>query len=131
MSEAITKYRAELWSQWKEARALREHSDKADVVAEAHGITDRSIIKWVCEKPFVCLKMDVKSFDEALPVLRDLAKLGYRTNKDEPFQDYHEIQRRTYNLGPIRLMLFLREEGTCRRVQVGVKEEPIYEFVCD
>lgn len=132
MSEALKKYRSDLWSQWKKARELEPHALKAEVVGSAHGAERVTVITWVLEKPFIAIQLYVAKFDDVVPVIRDLAKLGYHTNKESPYEDFHEIERRTYNLGPIRVMAFLRHEGaTCRRVQVGVKEEPVYEFVCD
>lgn len=114
-----------------------------------------SITKWTCDPPFVCMMCDVIRFDDLIPVFRDLATRGWHTDKTEPFSDYHEIDRRTYNLlqpgedmavdtvsgasvrrqyfaHRLRLMVFPRKDGAvCRKVEVGKKEVPVYEFVCE
>ena len=113
------------------------------LVAEAN----LSVIRWLASPPFVCINLyGVKNWKDSVPVLQNLASMGWHTDKDNVYSDYAEIDRRTYNLiGPgesktgevlfrvyrLRLMLFLANEGaTCRKVQVGTKEEPVYEYQC-
>lgn len=135
----------------------------ADVAAVGHAVADVfpalgievSIVRWTGEPPFVFLRLDVASFEELLPIFRDLASRGWHTNKKEPFSDYHELDRRTYNLAQdgetvcidpvtgaktdiqffyarLRLMVFVRKENAkCHKVQTGTKTEPVYEWVCD
>lgn len=129
----------------------------ADLFSEMNIVV--SIVKRTAQKPFINLRpADVDSFKDALPVLRELAKRGWHTHKACPFTDCHELDRREYNLcekgefpeviDPVtgevaqkddwnfqyrlRLMLFLAKDATnCRKVQVGTKQEPVYEFVCE
>ena len=93
---------------------------------------------------------DLKDFRATLPLLNYLARCAEHTEKTRPFQDYHEIKRRAFNLVTteeagknkglasyhslncrLRVMAFLIDEGAnCKRVQTGTKLEPVYEFVC-
>jgi hypothetical protein len=117
-----------------------------DVAQMAHAIADLfpdllpnvALIKWVVDPLFVSLWLHVGKFDEALPVMRDLASRGWHTDKANPYEDYHELDRRTYNLRRsdegacrLRVMVFLKSDAVCKRVQVGTKVEPVYEFVCE
>jgi hypothetical protein len=134
-----------------------------DIARMAHAVADVfpdmgfsvSIAKWHF-KPFVTMMVDVVKFDDLIPVLRDLASRGWHTDKGQPFSDYLELERRTYNLlGPgesaevvdtvsgerkynewyehkLRIMAFPRKDGAlCKRVRVGTKEEPVFKFVCE
>ena len=70
------------------------------------------------------------------PLLSFLANAGYRQSA-EP-KDIPEMQMRMWRCGPISLMFMLgRKPGeasdgkTCRYVEVGTKEVPIYELKCE
>lgn len=117
-----------------------------------------SITQWTAEPPFINLcTHSAAGFGDILPVFRELATRGWHTDKSQPFDDCHELDRRTYHLcesgefpetrdpvtGEIcrpswrnkhrlRLMCFLPSDGAkCHKVQVGTKQEPVYEFVCE
>lgn len=81
----------------------------------------------------VCQKLD-----EVIPLLRELAKEGLHTDKDDTHTDtslFEVFAIREYNLGrQCKLTAFLNTEKSgpgCRMVQTGVKEVPEYEIVCD
>ena len=81
----------------------------------------------------------VKRLDEVNDLFKELAKEGYRTDKEDTFEDLkllETIPMREYNLGPnlsvAAMVLSPREDGpSCRMEQVGVKEVPVYEMKCD
>lgn len=79
----------------------------------------------------VFLFLYVKHWREVVPVLRALADAGFRQSK-EP-EDYFELHARTWTCGDIILRAFLPwdNSGACRRVKVGEKTEPVYEWQCD
>lgn len=141
-----------------------EAIELADLARMAHAVSnvfkDRidiavSVARWIASPPFINMRVNVRSFKDVLPILTHLASRGWHTDKNNPYVDYPEIDRRTFNfvkgtpptiIDPasskvvtehkgdhrLRLMCFIAKEGaTCRKVKVGVKEEPVYEFVCD
>lgn len=151
MLKAIADELARLEAMRAETMKLLTVAEVADEVAKTLPEMDLnvSVTRWQFRPPFINLRSkDVDSFKDVVPVLRELAARGWHTDKDKPFSDYHELGRRTYHLiqkdSPVnrhwdgesdcllRLMVFLKSEGaTCRKVQVGTKEEPVYEFQCD
>jgi hypothetical protein len=160
MSPAITKELERLDKQRVEALALDSVAEIAHAVAAIFPNLkfDVGITRWTADPPFVNLcAHQVAAFNELLPVFRELAQRGWHTDKCQPFDDYHELDRRTYNLcepgefpetkDPVtgalcppfwrskhrlRLMAFLVADGAkCRKVQTGTKQEPVYEFVCE
>lgn len=93
-------------------------------------------------KPKVEIMLTCETLDETVPLFRELAKEGLRTNKTDSHKDHNVfevIAMREYNLGPdvtVIAMLFggKSEDGDgpkCRMEQVGVKEVPVYEMKCD
>ena len=68
---------------------------------------------------------------DMVPVLRFLARAGY-PKRGAPV-DYAEIGRRTWSCdGDIQVLVFIRddENTVCEFVEVGVKEEKVYELQC-
>ena len=73
-----------------------------------------------------------KRLDDVLPVLREIRRRGYKL---EGHDDYASARRRAYNFSSgIKVVVFLpeptKEGDSCQFVQVGVREEPIYEVRC-
>lgn len=68
---------------------------------------------------------------EVVPMLRYLRAHG--APKFERTEDYPEIKRRIWHFGDLKVMVFLPYRGgaKCDFVQVGVREEPVYELRCD
>jgi len=152
-------------AKFDELDALRIKAELlSDVARMAHAVADLfpqfepkvSVTQWACREPFIAIMVYVKSFDELIPLFRDLASRGWHTDKDKPPEDYHEIERRTYALicsgentstiNPatgerthnewyayrLRVMAFPTKDGAiCKRVQVGTKTEPVYEWKCE
>lgn len=92
-------------------------------------------------RPKVEMMMICKTLDETVPLFRELAKDGIRTDKQDTHKDaklFDMVAMREYNLGPdVSLVAMLFEdknefgESRCRMEQVGVKEVPVYEMKCD
>ena len=121
------------------------------VADQAHAIASRfpemnievSVVRWTARDPFVCLRMDIGGFDELLPLFRAMATNGLHTDKEHPYDDCLDVDRRTYNFGDahktfgmdnhrLRVMAFIRKENAkCQKIQVGTKEEPVYKWVCE
>ena len=109
---------------WREAaivaeKAKEEFPDLIGTVSVGIGINQVNGVLLHCH---------IEKINDVVPLLGYLAKKGFR-QKDEP-NDYAEIQRRTWDCGDIKVMGFLRGQS-CRYVEVGKKEEPIYELRCD
>lgn len=66
-----------------------------------------------------------------VPALRWFAQHDYKL-QGKP-QDYPEIRRRSWDLGPIKILGFFRQgEGPgCRYIEVGQVTKPIYKLMCD
>jgi len=67
---------------------------------------------------------------DVIPILRELRKRGYKIKKHD---DYPELHARTYYLGKIIVRVFLagpEANATCKFVQTGTKEVPVYEIKC-
>lgn len=75
------------------------------------------------------LHVDVLDMRDVLPILRDFRKRGY---KIDGHGDYPELKRRTYQLGDIAVLCFLRDDSKsrCQWVKVGEKSEPVYKLMC-
>jgi hypothetical protein len=72
---------------------------------------------------------DLEDFRQAVPVCAEVIRAGYHP---EGFEDYPELRRRAYNYGGIKVLAFLKYEGSkCEFKQVGVEEKPVYELVCN
>lgn len=73
---------------------------------------------------------DVESMRDVLPIIRELRWHGFKVKSHE---DYPEAKRRTYDMGDIKVLVFLPwdEGSTCKYVKVGMKEEPQYKLQCD
>lgn len=92
-------------------------------------------------RPKVEIMLICESLDETVPLFRELAKEGLRTNKKATHKDHNlfdVIAMREYDLGPdVTVIAMLaggsRDDGSprCRMEQVGVKEVPVYEMKCD
>ena len=79
------------------------------------------------------LNIYTKDFSVVLPILRELRRRGYKVKS---FFDYEEMGRRTYDLGDIKVSVFLPTGDTapdakCRMVKVGTKEVDVLKMQCD
>ena len=89
-------------------------------------------------EPKVEITMFCKNLKETVPLFRELAKEGLRTDKENTHEDRNVmkvIPMRIYSLGPdcevVAKVVTSGEPGdACRMEQVGVKEVPIYEMKC-
>ena len=90
----------------------------------------------------VMITVPVKKLDDLIPLFRELAKEGLKTDKSQEPEDtklMDVIGIRKYKLGAgVILTAFLLEgdqkgsgDGNCRMVQTGVKEVPVYGVQCD
>lgn len=75
----------------------------------------------------VLIYADLDRPGEVADLLRWLGQKGYR-QKAKP-DDCPVLQRRTWDLGDVKVLGFFRGE-VCKFVQVGTKEEAIYELRC-
>jgi len=81
----------------------------------------------------VLIHTNVKVWADVKPIHDWLIGQGYElTGKHD---DYPAMGRRLWPYGDLKLMAFINTSENapadqCRCVQVGVKEEPVYEFVC-
>lgn len=77
----------------------------------------------------ICLLDNLK---EVVPLIRELAKLGIRSEKRYEDKEFiGDMAIRKYLVHPeITVMCFLSGKQ-CRRVQIGVQQVPIYETRCD
>jgi hypothetical protein len=97
-------------------------------------ITDRHGSRPIVEIMLICERLD-----DTVPLFRELAKEGLKTDKKDTHKDHQAfeiIAMREYNLGPdlkVIATIFTSKDskGTCRMEQVGVKEVPVYEMKCD
>lgn len=81
----------------------------------------------------ILINVDNPTRDQLVALLRSIGKRKY---KRKEIEDFPELGRRAYIFepGPLRLQLFFhswREGQSCKFVEVGKKEEPVYEFRCD
>lgn len=84
---------------------------------------------------------DVTDLRQVVPLLRELRREGWRVDKHD---DNKDLNGRTYFMksadetprGPLVVRVFFpwdkaaAEKATCKFVQTGVKEEPVYEVIC-
>ena len=80
----------------------------------------------------VILHLNLKSVNDAGPILIELGKRGYN-QKGAP-QNCNHNALMIWDCGIIHIdghLTTTDEPGTCRMVKVGVKEEPVYEMRCD
>lgn len=92
-------------------------------------------------EPKLEIMITVSSLDETIPLFRELAKEGLKTDKAKSHEDHSlfgVFGLREYNLGPnLAVMAVLlgkpaEQDGKCCRVeQVGTREVPVYEVRCD
>lgn len=81
------------------------------------------------------LTVYVKTVESLEPIFWWLRGRGYKPTGDTGKEA--EFPRLTYKFGPITIMAILdtisADDGgpRCRRVQVGVREEPVYEIRCE
>lgn len=85
--------------------------------------------------------MFCKRLEKTVPLFRELAKEGLKTNKTNTHKDINLLKvmpMRVYDLGQdcelIAMIMSSKEDefGTsCRMEQVGTEEIPIYEMKCD
>ena len=85
------------------------------------------------------VSLPIKTIAEVTPWLTFLAKAGYRqTKKAEDITIMEGIGFRHWRCGDISLVVpviskpgDVPEDGTCRYVEVGTKQVPIYELKCE
>ena len=141
MHPAIQKYRATLDEQRKfalnyeqaaidgsEAIKLKPPNPNGDVRQDSIRLTDCGL--------FIALYVD--SFKQAVPVLREMRKRGYKLG---PAYDDFSLRRRWWSLNDgiftltgsiiVDATVGYNDNSTCKRVQTGVKEEPVYEWRCE
>lgn len=123
--------------------ALASIALTAEKVCELHPASRVTVTDYVSQ-PCIGISCDVESLQDAVPILRTLAQLGWHTDKTRPIEDYPEHNLRVFNLVQdgevvsqwdhhrLTLRLWLRSDSTaCKKVQVGVEEKPVYKFVCE
>lgn len=116
-------------------RACQDAIERAGVKASI-GVGNRNQLRPKVEVMLFC-----GTLDETIPLFRELAKEGLKTNKDNTHKDHNlfeVIAMREYDLGPDVCVIAMltgskKEDGAprCRMEQVGVKEVPVYEMKCD
>jgi len=135
MHPAIEKYLAQL-NKWREQTvALDEacrHCEAAIKLKppndDASRIPDRIRVNGMG----IWVELRVESFAQAVPVLRAIRKAGYKMLSNG--QNHFEMRRRYWTFAGkiiVDATLPASDDATCRRVQVGTKEEPVYEWHCD
>ena len=142
-NDPIRKFQAEVQETMEQAERLRpmvkacqEAIDRASAKASIN-ISNRKRFK-----PKVEILLTCESLDETVPLFRELAKEGLRTDKKDSHQDHNFLEvfaMREYNLGPDVTVIAVLINGKnkdgdgpkCRMEQVGVKEVPVYEMKCD
>ena len=142
-NDPIRKFQAEVQEATNRAERLRpivkacqEAIERAEAKASIN-VRGRSQLRPKVEIMLLC-----KTLDETVPLFRELAKEGLRTDKTNSHKDHNlleAIAMREYNLGPdvVVIAMLLSDKGKegdgpkCRMEQVGVKEVPVYEMKCD
>ena len=80
------------------------------------------------------LSCNVDDFKEVVPVLRNLRSRGYRCRniQDNPASKSREWHLSLHKEGvtAVSVEAVLKTGATCNFVQVGVKEEPVFELRC-
>lgn len=114
-------------------RACQDAVQRAEVKASI-GVGTRNQLR-----PQVEIMMCCGRLDDTIPLFRELAKEGFRTDKKDTHKDHNlfdVMAMREYNLGPDVKVIALLTQGRddsgpkCRMEQVGVKEVPVYEMRC-
>jgi hypothetical protein len=144
MNDPIREYQSKLKLLSNQAEFLRPTLRAVEDAIERSGVNAVVVVgKKRMYDPQVEIAFFAKRLDESVPLLRELAKEGLKTDKDQVFKDeliLSFVATREYNLGPsVILNVFLinglhnsdSSGPTCRMEQVGVKEVPIFEMKCD
>jgi hypothetical protein len=90
------------------------------------------IIKTFGMRAIVYIMLFADSMQDAVKLMRELAKEGIRSNEKE----YHDrnlfdaIAMREYKLGELVQLSVLLAGGQCKMVQVGTKEVPVFDIQC-
>lgn len=141
LSEAMKEYRASILKRLDDAEAAIDKNAAILESLELPGCVIR-VIERIATAPFVAVRKDVTSMDEAGEILRQLAKAGFHvtrtadpvTGKETVYEDYAELGRREWKLsGNVHLLLFVPAEGAgarCFRKKVGTEIVDKYEIVC-
>lgn len=118
----LERHRVEILGWVDHANVAQEAKEKFDFIGGVsigwgpHSLNG-VLIRCVLDKP-----------EDIVELLRWLGAKGYH-QKTEP-DDYAELQRRTWNLGSIKVMGFFEGE-VCKFVQVGEEMKPILELRCE
>lgn len=76
------------------------------------------------------LLCQLKNMEDVKQIIRFLAEKGYHQTK--PPQDNPLLHMRRWFFGRMLIMgMFFGDGASCRYIQTGVKEEPVYELHCD
>lgn len=88
-----------------------------------------SIASQIGQLKGVLIQCYPKTAEDMEPVIEFVNDCG---KKCKGTDEYHELQRKTWDYGNIKLSAFFdsREKGACKYVKVGTKEEPVYELKC-
>lgn len=121
--KCIADRREELEKQLEALSQLVRHAEAAQsVFGDKHRI-------WTGDEcQHVNVSLDLDDYHEVVPYLQELAKLGYR-QEGRAFYETDAKNFRCYERGGIEVWVYLTGRG-CKRVQVGVKEVPVYEIQC-
>lgn len=139
-NDPIRQFQAEVKSTMERAERLRpivracQDAIERSGVKASIGVGRRNQLRPKVEIMLVCDRLE-----DTVPLFRELAKEGLRTNKQDTHKDHNLFDvfaMREYDLGPDVMVLAVlaggKDDGPkCRMEQVGVKEVPVYEMKCD
>ena len=125
-------------------RNLQEHRAVYSAILGCVEMTDKDLTVVDCESVAFCLYdldslkderlMDGLSKVMDLPNIRDRGTQDYPGARNRDFRfvmDYDRSDNKTGRIW-ISIQAYVKSNSeSCRRVQTGVREEPIYELVCD
>ena len=108
---------------------------KVKPIFDRHECVDKVYMDWQFWSNDVIAQMfEVKGFSEALPVIRDIRRAGY---KSTGYDDDPRAKSRTYNFGRVHLIVKFADEkdekANCKYVRTGFKtvRQATYKLVCD
>jgi len=140
-NDPIREYQAEVHKRMDQAELLRPILKAVqEAIQRAEIKTTVVNVREYQSNPRVEVMLIVGQLKESLPLFRELAKKGFHTNKENPYEDdnlFEIFPMRRYDLGPVGVIVVIsppKDENdgkSCRMVQTGVQEVPIYEIQCD
>lgn len=137
-NDPIREYQNKMQQACEDAERLRPIVKSCGEAIERAGVI--ASISVQNTPPQVHLVVLIKQLKDTIPLFRELAKEGLRTDKNDKPEDqkaFEVMAIRKYKMGPqlsvIAMMFPTEKEGepTCRMVQTGVKEVPVYEMQCE